>query len=768
MAASVALAMNVDECHAAGFGVIQLQSWLGEPLRLNVAVIGTESSPQWYSCIKARVESLDSTVLITPKINVLRTAQSPSIQLTTHQNINEPVMNVSLELGCEMSVRRSYQILLDPVAFSPGVDDAAMSGAEAEARRAIQVPQANIQVTPAALPIKKSSGTASGKPQNRVKKSRNGAAINAGTGSGGGAKPKTASSNVLRLTLLEEPAKDLAGGKKAPAAAPAEVSFGASPALKLAATLPPPAFNPGDLSSATQLALIKSLQVEIDTLRGDNDRLKLKAATDIQALQTVRSELFSWIKSLGVVVLMCLAAIAWLAWRFIAIRKGANQAAWNALSAETSYPPRQQAMRRDNQESAASIEHIFKPVKTIDPPAGSDAMPVAADEDADQKEDDLLRLHHLYKRHTEMSARAAEMAKMRQPEPALEPDLGAEKKELAASKAEEISDVMELVGAWMALHKPLEVLKLLEPFNHVDAPDSPLPWLCLLDVYNNLNDQEKYEAIGKRIVTLFNAKVAPWEQRLSIGQASLANFPHVVNKILALWDTDEIEPYLASLLVNDRDESRAGFDLAIYRDIERLHTLAKDPQRPRHIDQLRDVKAGAILFAAPPELDGTPAASGKAATPKRDSPYQYGGHYSGFSEDRYLNLNGTETTDFAKALDELVLDEPAILLPADQLEEVQRNETNTANEANTASAAALVDEPLVSGDEANQNLAASEGADDKPASLAVSPMNIKLNLAIAYQDIGDSEGAEILLQEVIKDGTPEQVEQAKSMLELMG
>src|SRR5207245_358365 len=43
-------------------------------------------------------------------------------------------------------------------------------------------------------------------------------------------------------------------------------------------------------------------------------------------------------------------------------------------------------------------------------------------------------------------------------------------------------------------------------------------------------------------------------------------------------------------------------------------------------------------------------------------------------------------------------------------------------------------------------------------------MGTKLDLAVAYQEIGDKEGARELLDEVIKGGTAEQSEKAKTML----
>ena len=49
-----------------------------------------------------------------------------------------------------------------------------------------------------------------------------------------------------------------------------------------------------------------------------------------------------------------------------------------------------------------------------------------------------------------------------------------------------------------------------------------------------------------------------------------------------------------------------------------------------------------------------------------------------------------------------------------------------------------------------------------------SEMSTKLDLAIAYQEIGDKEGARELLEEVVKDGAPEEIEKAKIMLADLG
>lgn len=759
-----AMVVGFGYSQAAGFGVAQVQSWLGEPLNLNVTVIGTESSPGWYACINARIESLDGSVVFVPKIDVRKTSQRQSIQLTTHQNINEPVMNVVLKLGCELSVSRTYQILLDPVAFLPNVDSVAQAEfSSAAASEKIQVTQPD---TKPAAAIERIDGRKVKLRQPQAKKSRDISDNSTALGVQSAKKAKPAPSNRLRLTLLEEPVKDGASQKALAPTPLKSMPAPSAPTAKPLVDLPEQTLSAGDLTNATQMAMIKSLQVEIDTLRNENNRIKQKGTSDIAALQSVRSELFSWLAGLGAILLMCLAAIMWLSMRFMSLKKAQNHS-WNDLPDETTYLPRRKINDTLDEDTRETIERALERTRKEKIELEVHPIPSNQNDDTDQKQQDLERLRQLYERHSVMSARDAAIEQI--PQSAIEAtnetaNFESIKNEVLPNKVEEISDVMELVGAWMALHKPTEVLKLLEPFNHVETPDSPLPWLCLLDVYNSMNDQEKYEAIGKRLVALFNVKVVPWETRSAVGRANLANFPHVVNKILALWDSDDVEPYLASLLVNDRESARAGFDLSIYRDIERLHVLAKDPSRPRDIDKLRNYKAGAILFAPPPGLDEEaedeipPAVTDAKPVPKLPkrtkyvSDYHYGGHYDGFSGDGSLNSKVEAAS--ANKVDEFVFNEPAISIPLDKPARVASRDKTAAFSIDETAA---VTEEMKLPDETEETAAAT-----------ISPITVKLKLAIAYQDIGDSEGAILLLEEVMKEGSEEEAEQARLMLSLMG
>ena len=73
--------------------------------------------------------------------------------------------------------------------------------------------------------------------------------------------------------------------------------------------------------------------------------------------------------------------------------------------------------------------------------------------------------------------------------------------------------------------------------------------------------------------------------------------------------------------------------------------------------------------------------------------------------------------------------------------------------------------------EPSEPIAALPDVDEPLEPAALSPehmeMETKLDLAIAYQEIGDKEGARELLDEVINGGSSEQVSKASAMRQLL-
>lgn len=297
-------------------------------------------------------------------------------------------------------------------------------------------------------------------------------------------------------------------------------------------------------------------------------------------------------------------------------------------------------------------------------------------------------------------------------------------------KANEIYDVMQLADSWMSVRDPVEVLETLEPFKDVELPESPIPWLCLLDVYRVLGDQEKYDAILKRIKKIFNVRMPPLALDAPVGEVQLrklADYPTIVETILYLWEGDQIVPYLESLLVDNRDGTRDGFDLPVYRNILQLIAIANDPDRSKRHDQITHGKAYAILHSEPTrETTGIPS----EAVAERN-------------RTKFATTTQADETPLAKS--------------------VSTPEARLAQEVADAGTATT---ELRSGADAKLSEMLIQAEVPKPAINYddMSSMSIKLHLAIAYQDIGDEEGARLLLDEVIKDGTVDQSEKAKLLL----
>ena len=68
----------------------------------------------------------------------------------------------------------------------------------------------------------------------------------------------------------------------------------------------------------------------------------------------------------------------------------------------------------------------------------------------------------------------------------------------------------------------------------------------------------------------------------------------------------------------------------------------------------------------------------------------------------------------------------------------------------------------------NEPAPASEAPIDLPEDFGSQEVSTKLDLARAYIDMGDSEGARDILQEVMKEGASEQQEDARKLLAELG
>lgn len=265
-----------------------------------------------------------------------------------------------------------------------------------------------------------------------------------------------------------------------------------------------------------------------------------------------------------------------------------------------------------------------------------------------------------------------------------------------------------------------------------NRPNSPGAWLHLMQNFRQQNDYFHFESLRAEIKKFFNIRLQAWDETEAPQAQSIADFPHVQQKILELWHSEEISTFIERLLLNSRLSAREGFDPTLYQHLENLLALAKDAQRPATINQLKLHPVAQFLFIQADTM-ATPPATNRLAEPSTQP--------------------APQKTIVPQSQAEAPLSAPA-LAPTPGLRTptrpVQAKASEVANEQTP--------KPI------ETKKAAPQDNRELNTTSSISAYEVRLKLALAYQDIGDLEGACLLLEEVILDGAPDQRQHAQSLL----
>ena len=151
---------------AAGLGQMSVQSYLGQPLRVEIEIVSLQ--PGEENSLDARLASgnafaqagIEFSPVLTGLVFAIerRAGKTPVLRVTSRQPVNEPFLDMLVELRWESGLLvREYTVLLDPpeyrapkpVAAAPAPDAAARAAAAAAAAAQSAAP-APSAVTPAA------------------------------------------------------------------------------------------------------------------------------------------------------------------------------------------------------------------------------------------------------------------------------------------------------------------------------------------------------------------------------------------------------------------------------------------------------------------------------------------------------------------------------------------------------------------------------------------------------------------------------------------
>lgn len=141
-------------------------------------------------------------------------------------------------------------------------------------------------------------------------------------------------------------------------------------------------------------------------------------------------------------------------------------------------------------------------------------------------------------------------------------------------------DILDQAEVFVAHGHGDFAIHLLQEHLRAAPMESPIPWLLLLDLQHRAGDTEGYTATSAECRRYFNINLSghPISQDGDEPGPGLEAYPHLLNKLVAVWNTPEVDAFINELIYDDRGGTRMGFEPGAYRDILLLRDISKQSQ----------------------------------------------------------------------------------------------------------------------------------------------------------------------------------------------
>ena len=540
-----------------GFGRASSPTVLGQNLNFTTVVRIEPDESLVPECIVAEVISGDNRLApqsVRVSVEPGGTSSERLLRVTSTVRIDEPVVTVTLTLGCTNRISRKFVAFIDPpsvnlaqssiVESSPTEPPRADAGsapavavAQASPTTVTPVPAAPSKPRPARAPARKPAAAA----PVVAAASRPPAARSAEAPPSSQARP-AARAPGPRLQL--EAAAPI---PKAAASAPSAVPAAAGTAPAVAAAPPAGAASSVDATVALlteqsenlakERARLMALEESLNRLRAESQATQTTLAAMQARLKTAEAERYAnpLVYALAWLSAALALAVAVLWWRQARARR---EGQW--------WTPPQQAVPPDDRQSeptteppAAAPSTPAKRAPIITATAPDSGLPVWADSRLTEAPPGML------------------------PEP---------RRDLSV---EELIDLEQQAEFFVVLGQDEAAIDLLMGHVRSTGGISPLPYLKLLEIYRRRGDRSAYERIRERFNRRFNAYAPDWDTDLQQGK-SLEDYPATMVKLEGLWGMPQrvMETLDASLF--RRDETEEAYDLPAYRELLFLYSVARD------------------------------------------------------------------------------------------------------------------------------------------------------------------------------------------------
>ncbi len=574
----VALLFSSGPAQSLGFGRSVNVSHLGQPLNFaaTVRLEGEESLAR--ECVTAEVLSGDFRVAPGALRISVEPAANPSerqVRISTTTAIDEPVVTITLTVGCQARLTRSFVMLVDPpgmnlagtaapettlppqrfesdvapvVAVSQAAEAASAPRRAASAAAPAAEPRSRPRAVAAApAPVPRSADAAEAKPRERKPRP---------------APVATARSGGARLQLEAGSAAAVAAAASAVASTQAAAAQAVAAAASEVAASNLAAASAAEAASAAQQRIV-SLEEQLRLLREESKKTQQALATVQASLNDAQSSRYSNPLVYGLAWLSALLslAVAALWWRQSQTRSASQW--WlaptaGAASATAAVKP--VATRSPVNEAAAARQETQPAVMTE-----RESARAAADEDPPTAAPQL-------------DAPVSVLP------PGAEP--AAPRRELSV---EELIDLEQQADFFVVLGQDDAAIDLLMGHVRSSGGASPLPYLKLLEIYRRRGDRDAYERVRERFNRRFSAYAPDWDNDLAQGR-TLDDYPQVLRQLQRLWDEPLRVTQMLDAALMRQDAEGETFDLPAYRELLFLYSIARDlaehPTNARAVDLL--------------------------------------------------------------------------------------------------------------------------------------------------------------------------------------
>jgi hypothetical protein len=179
----------------------------------------------------------------------------------------------------------------------------------------------------------------------------------------------------------------------------------------------------------------------------------------------------------------------------------------------------------------------------------------------------------------------------------------------------ELLHVTEEAHVYVTLGHPERAIAVLN--DHIRQLPQPMPaaWLMLLDLYHASGLRQEFRQLAEEFHVHCNVQTPLWEGFGSneLDDGGIETLPHVLRQVVDLWRKPEGREYLERLLHDNREGRRTGFPLAAYTDILMLLQIL---DAPAAVDIDSDLAVEGKLGPLPQRVALAAAAAKQGSSPQ--------------------------------------------------------------------------------------------------------------------------------------------------------